>query len=544
MKRQTSAWDRSSQLIRDRDRWFERFWIFGLLLAALLLFGLNLGYVPLRDGGEGTLAQVAREIARAPADSWRWLFPTLHGEPYFATPPLVPNLIAAGYPSSERWTWLVRLPGAVLAALSVPLLYGLGRELFPTRLPALLAALLYLTFYPVLRQGRLAETGGAVLCLMVLALWSALRSRRDWRWLLGLGSSLGLLGLAHGGAALLVAAIAFAFLAWDTPRLLQLPLLWGGLLLGLLPALVWYAAQFWRYGDRFATAALAAPLLAIVQPTADGSLLALPLLGELATLLPSLLFCLLGIPAIWAQRHWGWGKLSCLWLAAGGVAIAASLLHLHANLLLVLYPALALAGGAKLAAVQQQPSTAPDPSLWSWGSLCLGLAATGGCLALSLLDAQRAPLVVLAAIALTLGVVAMLLARRDPQFIVMLIWGLYVSLLLLASSAYWLGQLPPPAAVRPAAAVLRYATPADQPVYASLTEPRSALEFYSDRRVIPATAGELRRHWRRQAEPYLLLDAATLAQLELSDLHRLARAYPDWTLVTKAPATETPATRD
>ncbi len=437
MNRQIFAWDRSSQLLQQRDRWFERLWILSLLIAALLLFGLNLGGVPLSHGQESILAQVARDIAQGATGLEPWLFPTLDEAPYFGSAPLLPNLIAVVYLHGEG-AWAARLPGALLAALSVPLLYGLGRELFPWRLPARFAALLYLTFLPVARQGRLAGPGGAILCLMVLALWCTLRARRDWRWILGLGISLGLLSLTHGGAALLVSAIALAFLVWDTPRLLAVPLLWLGLGLGAAPAIAWHGAQWWRYGDLFTRAVLTAPLLAALQPTPGSPLPLLPLVSELAGLLPSLIFCLTGLTLLRSEQPWGWVKLSGVWLLGGTVAIAASLLHLYPNLLLVLYPALALTGGAHLAALWQQPRTEPYPLSWIWATLGLSLAATGGCLALIHWEPHPAPMLVLAAVALTLGVTGMLLARQDPQFVLVLFWGLYVSLLLLISSPYWL----------------------------------------------------------------------------------------------------------
>ena len=74
------AWDNAKNWTR-RDRRNERLWLVVLLLAALLLFTINLGDLPLRDWDEGIVAQVAREIWRL-SDSWRWLYPTLDGEPY------------------------------------------------------------------------------------------------------------------------------------------------------------------------------------------------------------------------------------------------------------------------------------------------------------------------------------------------------------------------------------------------------------------------------------------------------------------------------
>ncbi|NJL22484.1 MAG: phospholipid carrier-dependent glycosyltransferase, partial [Leptolyngbyaceae cyanobacterium SM1_3_5] len=107
--------------------------------------------LPLRDWDEGLVAQVAREIARS-TDSW--LFPSIAGQPYLNKPPLVHVLIANAFHLGGVNEWTARLPGAILTAFSVPLLYGLGRELFHRRTPAAFAALVYLTWLPVVRQGR------------------------------------------------------------------------------------------------------------------------------------------------------------------------------------------------------------------------------------------------------------------------------------------------------------------------------------------------------------------------------------------------------
>jgi 4-amino-4-deoxy-L-arabinose transferase-like glycosyltransferase len=52
-------------------------WFLVFLIAALVLWGISLGNVPLRDWDEGTRALVAREIYR----TGNWLYPTLQGNP-------------------------------------------------------------------------------------------------------------------------------------------------------------------------------------------------------------------------------------------------------------------------------------------------------------------------------------------------------------------------------------------------------------------------------------------------------------------------------
>ncbi|MCY7285248.1 MAG: phospholipid carrier-dependent glycosyltransferase, partial [Cyanobacteria bacterium CAN_BIN43] len=101
----------------------DRLIILALTVVAIALFTVNLGGVPLRDWDEGLVAQVAREIWQAPLGSLTWLYPTIWGEPYLNKPPLVHGLVAIAYSLGGVNEWTARLPGALLTACSVPLLY-------------------------------------------------------------------------------------------------------------------------------------------------------------------------------------------------------------------------------------------------------------------------------------------------------------------------------------------------------------------------------------------------------------------------------------
>ena len=46
----------------------------------------------------------------------------------------------------------------------------------------------------------------------------------------------------------------------------------------------------------------------------------------------------------------------------------------------------------------------------------------------------------LISVGLTWGVTATLIIRRNSQFITVLLWGMYVSLLLVIGSPYWMGN--------------------------------------------------------------------------------------------------------
>ena len=117
---------------KPKNRWNDSFtdklWMLAFLLAAVLIFGLNLGGVALRDWDEGIAAQVSREIWRG---NLNWLYPTIDSMPYFNKPPLVHWLIGLCFAAGGVSELTARLVPAMLTAASVPLLYAIGRELFP-----------------------------------------------------------------------------------------------------------------------------------------------------------------------------------------------------------------------------------------------------------------------------------------------------------------------------------------------------------------------------------------------------------------------------
>src|SRR4028119_313755 len=187
---------------KPKNRWNDRFtdklWMLAFLLAAVLIFGLNLGGVALRDWDEGIAAQVSREIWRG---NLNWLYPTIDSMPYFNKPPLVHWLIGLCFAAGGVSEFTARLVPAMLTAASVPLLYVIGRELFPRRSSSIFSALVYLTLLPVVRHGRLAMLDGAVLCFLLAAVWCLLRSRRALGYALGAGGGVGPICLATGGVA-------------------------------------------------------------------------------------------------------------------------------------------------------------------------------------------------------------------------------------------------------------------------------------------------------------------------------------------------------
>ncbi|MEB3828497.1 ArnT family glycosyltransferase [Phormidium sp. CCY1219] len=533
-----TLYESNEQSRRTRHR-LEQIWVLILLLAAIALYQMNLGDLPLRDWDEGIVAQVAREIYRG---DFNWLYPTQGGEPYFNKPPLMHLSIAIAYAFGGVNEWTTRLPGAMLTALSVPLLYGVGREVFRLRGPAIFAALIYLTLLPVVRHGRLAMLDGPLLCFFLLTLWCLLRSRRDLRWALGVGIGFGLMCLTKGVIGVLLVAIAAIFIAWDTPRLLTSWYLWNGFFLGSAPVVFWYVAQWLHYGDRFvASHFFAQSFQRLWAPVENNS--GPPwyyVLEVLKYAWPWLLFLPQGLRSAWENRTMSWAKLVLVW---SGVYFA--VISLMGTKLpwyvLPLYPAIALACGAKLAEVWQgekhsDPFTrsALYPSAWI---AILGLLSLGCWLAsfyFGLLEPTAGVYLpmMLIAVALTLSVAAFLVDRQDRQFILILFWGMYVSVCLFVSSPHWIWELNEDYPVKPVAEMLRQYTPAGARIYTSHPYHRPSLNFYSDRQVIPGDRSQLQQYWIDDPQPYLLLEQSTFKRLGLNAVNTLTET-DDWILVSR-----------
>lgn len=452
---QTFLWGRSQNKLRQEERWLESFCLIGLFLAALILFVVNLGSLPLIDPQETTIAQVAKEIWQAPEGSLTWCFPTLFGKPYLNHPPLVQGIIALTYRIGGANEFTTRLPGAILASFSVLILYSIGREIFVARIPALFSALVYLTLLPVIHQARLAMLDGPLLCFELLTIWGMLRSRRDLRWTLVTGIGLSALLLTRGLMGVALTTVVLLFLLWDTPRLISSVYFWFGFLLGIIPAFAWYVVQWFQY--RLIASEILWQFLArigLATETTPHSF-SYYLLGLLQYPLPWLIFALYGLKLAWLNQHWGWAKLILVW--NGVYLIAVSLITRDfSGYMIALYPALALATGMQLAQIRHSPHNITYPRFWSWGfglmagvTICIGLYFVWqNYIDLSLI-------LIFISLTLTFAVTTLLIAKGDRQFISLLFWGMYVSLFLLVNSSHWIWELRQAESIQPITAIIQ-----------------------------------------------------------------------------------------
>lgn len=534
MQEGSFIWGHLEKQHRAVDKWIDWVWLVVLLVAAVLLFSINLGGLPLRDWDEGTVAHVAREIWNAPAGSLRWLYPTLGGEPYHNKPPLMHILIAWAYSLGGVNEWTTRLPGAILTAFSVPLLYCIGREIFRQRWAAVYSALIYLTTLPVVRHGRLAMLDGAVVSFLIVMMLCVLRSRRDLRYCLGIGLSFGLICLTQGVLGVLLGAIAIVFLFWDTPRLLTSYYLWTAIFIGILPATCWYSLQLMHYGYSFIETGFVNPSLNQIGTAIEGD--SQPpwyyAIEIFKWTWPWLVFLPQSGRMVWENRNLSWAKLVLVWSCVYLVLISLMGTKFPWYVFPV-YPSLALGLGAQLAETENLPLLSSYPRGWVVSFSVLAVVASGSSIYFSWGTTPKTDLqLIFAAAAVTMTLAAILVERGDGQFLKILFWGSYISLLLLMKSNYWVWELWQAYPVKPVAAMIAQANPAVKKIYTSFPYHRPSLDFYSDRTIIPASIGELQYYWHYNGQPYFLLNASAFNNLKLESVKLVGQA-DGWKLITK-----------
>ncbi|MEH2054461.1 ArnT family glycosyltransferase [Nostoc sp.] len=503
----------------------EKEWLFSLLVISLVLWVIFLGNSPLRDWDEGTYALVAREIYR----TGNWLYPTIQGEPFLLKPPLMQWLIACCYHLGGVQEFTTRLPGAVLTALGVPLLYLVGRLAFQQSLPALFAALVYLTMLPVVRHGRLAMLDGMTISFFLLLLFCLLKARQNRKYALGVGFCLGLIILTKGMIVLLLGAIACLFLLADRQlALLKSPYLWVGILLGNAPAIAWYIAQWQHYGNTFLEVHFQAQAFDRLVQTVEGN--SGPVWYYLLELLkygfPWLLFLPGGLYLAWKERHHTWGSLVLLGtiIYLGTISLMRTKLPWY---VMPVYPFLALAIGARLSEIWQHGNF--RVRTWTIFLTIIAVAGLGGCVYFYL---KKQPILIVMSIILTIsmGITAWLIKKRDRNFIPVLFTGMYLVLALLMSSQSWIWELKEAFPVKPVADLIRANVLPGTQIYTSFAYGRPSLDFYSDCKVTAATVPILQKMLSNKS--YLLLDNTGLQQINLTG-SKVIGAVNGFTLITK-----------
>ena len=139
-----------------------------LVLIGAFIYLPFLG-VPAWDGNEPIRVIVAREMMK----TGNWLMPVLHGQPYYAKPPLMNWLIAASgsvFGAVNEWT--SRFPSVLMMMLTVLSVYFMTAK-WMGRDGRLFAALMTLCMVGLLKKGREAEIESLhfFLIAVVLLVW-------------------------------------------------------------------------------------------------------------------------------------------------------------------------------------------------------------------------------------------------------------------------------------------------------------------------------------------------------------------------------------
>jgi 4-amino-4-deoxy-L-arabinose transferase-like glycosyltransferase len=535
MRHQISIYAKAKSKIEEYFSDREWIWVVILSLAAILLFGFNLGNLPLRDWDEGTIAQVAKEIWRFSSDSLNWLFPTLGGEPYFNKPPLIHSLIAFSYHLFGISEWSTRFPVAMLTAGSVPLIYLICRELFPQKSSASLSAFVYLTLLPTVRHGRLAMLDGTLISFFLLLILAVLRSRRHRFAYLGISIGLTLICLTKGiMMGLLLAAIAILFLVWDSAKMLADRKFWLAMSIGITPVLIWYGLQYLHYGGEFINTNLVDQTFSRVWVSVDKKTGApwFYLLEIIKYTMPWLMFVPGAFLLAWRNRNFSWAKLILVWVGVYLLAISLMTTKLPWYVLPV-YPAMSIAIGVYLDFCVRSRYFI-FPRIWSFlfGSIAIiSLAASiyyGFFSPTSELDIQ----ITLVIVALIMTVNTLFLIKNNRYFIIIAIAGLYLGLLFFFNTNNWVWELAEAYPVKPVAELLQKQTLPKQIIYTSYPYNRPSLNFYSDRTVISIPKEDLKKIWSQKKNIYLLIEANLDRELNLKN-SKILGTTEEWQLITR-----------
>ena len=538
------------QILPRNYSWGDRIWMMGLVVAVLLLVLCQLGDLPLQDGAEANFAVATRDLLAALQTGPQSA--SQAGQSSLQFPPLAYWMTAFSYTIGGVNETFSRLPNALLTACSMPLIYGVARELFAGRMMAVTTAMIYGTSLSVVVMGRSGTVDAPLVMEILLLFLCLLRSRRDIRWSLGIGLVTLLLVLTIGMAGLAWPVLGMLFLAWDTPRLLRSPYLWWGLGLGLLPFGLWFASMEYPMDVLF-----------VSQFTRISELsTSITLKTGLTIGFPWILFLPIAVQTIWRNRTFSWAKFLLGWM---GAWLGLTILGLTNFSSLV--PALALTIGLYLSqswlpswpmgqmdgVMVQSEIYYPDRSntfsgrkwAWTWAAAAVSLGCgLGWALGEDLLWLAAA----LGLMVMSCGSVMVLcLKQRRSEAMSVLVWGTYMALLVLVNAppSIWMMMSPSSAPVKSVAQMITKRVPLNQLIYTDGKQ-RSSLDFYSGRSVISATMTQLEHHLTEDPTPFLLMELENVNQLikklpksKVKFLSQIRITFQDrstiWALITRQP---------
>ena len=313
--------------------------VLGVLVLALLVFGLPAGRRPFWSSDEARFALLAQDIL----DHGRWLVPHLRGELYLNKPQLYFWSIAAlSLPGGRVTELTAAIPSVASAIATVGAVLAIGRLLWGPRV-GLLAALVLIATAPFYAFSHAVLADVMMTAFMTWALYFLLRAQTGGG---GTGALLAFYGcvgaavLAKGpaGLAALAAALVATVVTYGPSALARLKPLHG---LGILAAAaaVWFAPYLAQSEGRFVSRVLVGHYTPWYF---SGGLT--PRLVRFAALLGNFLpwTVLLAAAVAWWPRCPDAGRC---WVGAATISLAIVLGlsgHQRARYLLPIYPGLAL----------------------------------------------------------------------------------------------------------------------------------------------------------------------------------------------------------
>ncbi|MEA5534363.1 glycosyltransferase family 39 protein [Crocosphaera sp. XPORK-15E] len=494
------------------------FCFFVLLILALFLWFIGLGNLPLRDWDEGYYGTVTKDMFK----TGNWLYLTYYGQPFLLKPPLIIWLINLSYQLGGISEFTTRFPCALLTALGVPLLYLVGKNLFSQQLPAILSSLVYLTLLPIIRHGRLGMIDGIINTFFIFSILCLLKSRKHPKWAIGYGIGLGLIALSKGTLVIALAAILGVYILLDKPvNYLKNPALWLGIFLGFMPVFIWYFIQINHYGHIFIQVHFQQQNFDRLATAVEGNSGSFWYYGlELIKYsFPWLLFLPGSLMLAWQQKKESWGKLVltvfCLFLAI--ITLMGTKLPWY---IMPIYPFFALGIGAYLSQFWEPHKS--TPKMLSYSFLMGSIAALIGVIYF-LMEGKEINLIVTGLILfLTFLLSWQKIRQTSPNFVIILIIGLYMSLAIFMTSESWIWELNEAFPVKPVATLIRQHTPDNTIIYTSFAYSRPSLDFYSDRQVLAQDQTALEK--LALTSSYLLLDQNSFKNLPLSNAKILGKA--------------------
>lgn len=484
-----------------------------LFILSLLMWLIFLGNVPLKDWDEGTYALIAREIIR----TGDWTYLKIQGDPFLLKPPLGMWSIAFAYQIGGINEFTTRLPCAILTAIGVPILYQISCILFKRKTPALFSALVYLTLLPVVRHGRLAMLDGMSITFWLLSLLCLLQACRDRRWSIGVGLMLGLITLTKGLLVIAFGLIALLILIANRQiYLLKSPYLWLGLIIGQIPAISWYLAQYYKYGDVFIQVHFISQSFDRLSQSVEDHQgpIWFYAFDIIEYTFPWLLFIPGGMVMAWRNSKQNWSRFALV----GSIVYftIVSLMKTKLNwYIMPVYPFLAIFAGAYLSLIWQGEKPVYTKARFSW---LLFAAFTGivGCGYFGIVERNPILVSMSLSLAISMGLAAALVKQRNRLFIPTLFIGMYLILFSLMSSQSWSWEINGDFRVKPVGELIHQYVARDSKVYSSLPGGRPSLDFYSDARIEPTKLEQLPKlltqHQTILIDRQLLLKSASLPE--------------------------------